>query len=202
MDNRHKKYIIFNKKQYINNVEHSNVTPKEVVSDIEKVINNKENIYLFTSGEKAEFLYERSCVNNLSFNYFQIYNQSVYKCFKELSKMLGSLCKINEINTDKTQFWITSEYETEFLEDYWYDSGGIGAPNFCGYWILECKDNAFIKINSTKTNIENGSLVLYESGARTEFYGIDKGISFNIITTSKLIGQYPQKWMPIIPNMI
>lgn len=190
--------LIFNKNKKIQDVEISYIEPINIISDIETIHNNKESVYSFKSGDKAEFLYERSCVNDLSFNYFQLYNKSSFLCLKEIINILKIYIEKRNIDINKNLFYITSEYETEFLEDYWYDSGGIGIPNFCGYWILESSDSAYIKANSIKKYVEKGSIVMFESGPRTEFYGIQKAISFNITTISKLVGQYPQKWMPLI----
>lgn len=195
--NAHKKHLLFEKRNLFNEIKLSEVHPVDVEKDIEKIHNNKEKVYIFNSGDKAEFLYERSCVNDLSFNYFQIYNKSVFFAFKEIVNLLKNFCKEKNISVEKNLFYITSEYEKEFLEDYWYDSGGIGAPNFCGYWILKENGNAKIKVNSKEVEVVTGSIVLFESGAKTEFVGIETGISFNITTLSKLQSQYPQKWMPI-----
>lgn len=190
-------HLVFNKKKNENDIAVSFVYPIDVISDIEKVYSNKENVYVFESGEKAKFLYERSCVNDLSFNYFQLYNKSVYECFKQVVKILQNFVKNKNINIEKNLFYITSEYETEFLEGYWYDSGGIRIPNFCGYWFLETNDDPYLKIDSRYVKVGTGSLVMFEPGSKVEFFGIKKGISFNITTISKLVGQYPQKWMPI-----
>lgn len=195
--NADKIHLIYSKGKEINDIAVSYVNPVKIISDIEKIYNNNENIYVFESGDRAKFLYERSCVNDLSFNYFQLYNKSAYECFRQIIKMLQGFAESRKINTDKNLFYMTSEYETEFLEGYWYDSGGVGIPNFCGYWFLETNDDSYMKINSEYVKVGTGSIVMFESGARSEFYGISKGISFNITTLSKLIGQYPQKWMPI-----
>lgn len=196
--NADKVNLIFNKSKTISDLEVSHIKPVEVITDIEKIYNTKEDVYIFESGDKAKFLYERSCINDLSFNYFQIYNKSIFYCFKEIIKLLKIIIEKKNINIDKNLFYITSEYETEFLEDCWYDSGGLGIPNFCGYWFLETKGDSYIKVNNVKQDVSNGSLVIFESGARTEFFGISKAISINITTLSKLIAQYPQKWMPIV----
>jgi hypothetical protein len=192
--------IIFDKNKIVKKIKISYVEPVDVILDIENIQNNKENVYIFESGDKAKFLYERSCVNDLSFNYFQLYNKSVYRAFQEISKLLKIFCEEEEINLKKNLFCIASEYETEFLEDYWYDAGGFGIPNFCGYWFLETNNESYIKVNDIKEQISSGAVVMFQSGARTEFSGISKAISFNITTLSKLIGQYPQKWMPIFPS--
>lgn len=196
--NSHKENVIFNKTKNTNFIRTSNVVPKNVVQDIENIKQNKENIYIFNSGDKAEFLYERSCVNDLSFNYFQIYNKSVYLCLKEITTMMFIILSEKQINKSKNNYYITSEYENNLREDVVYDTGGNGSPSFSGYWILEAKEESHIKINSTYKKVEEGSIVIFESGSHTEFSGISKAISFNISTLGKLIGQYPQKWMPII----
>lgn len=197
--NAHKENIIFESKtKRKNNILISSVEQKNLLEDIEKIKNNKENIYIFKSGDKAEFLYERSCVNDLSFNYFQIYNKSVFKALEKIYSMTRELCIKNSIDINKTIYYITSEYEDEFLEDYWYDSGGMSIPSFCGYWFLETKDLSYIKVNDEKINISSGDIVMFESGSRTEFSNIEKGISFNIATLSQIKGQYPQKWTPMV----
>lgn len=192
--------LIFNKSKNINNIKKSYVDPINIINDIDNIQNNKESVYLFESGDKATFLYERSCVNDLSFNYFQLYNKSAYHCLQEISKLLKIFAEEEEIDIKKNLFCIASEYETEFLEDCWYDSGGFRIPNFCGYWFLETNNESYIKVNNIKEEVSKGSVVMFESGARTEFFGISKAISFNITTLTKLIGQYPQKWMPIFPS--
>lgn len=197
-NNSNKENIIFKKVQNSNFVRLSNVAPENVLEDIEKIIENKENVYIFNSGDKAEFLYERSCVNDLSFNYFQIYNKSVYLCLKEITTMMFIILSEKQINKSKNNYYIASEYENNFREDVVYDTGGNGSPSFSGYWILEAKEDSHIKINSTDKKVEEGSIVIFESGSHTEFSGVSKAISFNISTLGKLIGQYPQKWMPII----
>ncbi len=196
--NTHKENMLFDRNKNIDYIQVSNIKPHLVIEDIEKIKNNKENIYIFKSGDKAEFLYERSCVNDLSFNYFQIYNKTVYKALKEICFMLQNICNDTNVDVKKNIYYITSEYEEDFFEDYWYDSGGVGVPSFCGYWFLETKDDAYIKVNKKINNVSSGDIVIFPSGTRTEFQGIYKGISFNISTLSKLVGQYPQKWMPIV----
>jgi hypothetical protein len=196
--NSHKENFIFDKKiKNGKDVLFSNVVPNNVTEEIFKIKNNKESVYIFNSGDKAEFLYERSCVNDLSFNYFQIYNKSVYFAYIEIKSMLVSFCKQKILNTNKLFYYITSEYEDEFLEDYWYDCGGIGSTSFCGYWFLETKKDSFIKINSIKYKVSLGDIIMFESGLKTEFFGINKAIVFNIATLSQIKGQYPQKWTPI-----
>lgn len=196
--NSTKEEVIFDKSKQEKALFIDLVFPNNVIQDIEEIKNNKESVYMFNSGDKADFLYERSCVNDLSFNYFQIYNKSIFLCYKKILHGLKELMSEKSISVEKNLYYITSEYETEFLEDYWYDTGGNGIPNFAGYWFLETKDDASIKINGQKIFVETGSIVIFLSGARTEFIGINKGISFNVATLSKIQSQYPQKWMPVI----
>jgi len=73
--NAHKENIIFEKNRKNNLISFSVIDPLNVIEDIEKIKENRENVYFFESGNKADFLYKRSCVNDLSFNYFQIYNK-------------------------------------------------------------------------------------------------------------------------------
>lgn len=196
--NAHKEKIIFEKRKKIETVEVSKVKPTNVSQDIDKIQKNKENIYLFSSGDKADFLYKRSCVNDLSFNYFQIYNKSVYLCLKEIIKITKNLCEKRNVDTEKTTYFIASEHEVEFLEDYWYDTGGIEIPSFSGYWFLKTKKDSWIDINNKKYDVSDGSVIVFEASSKILFSGISEAISFNISTLSRIEGQYPQKWMPII----
>lgn len=196
--NSQKENVLFTKSKKEKSVVIDFVDPINVIEDIEYIQNNKESVYIFNSGDRADFLYERSCVNDLSFNYFQLYNKSVFICFKKIINGLKKLTIEKNISLEKNLYYITSEYETEFLEEYWYDTGGNGIPNFAGYWFLETKENSHIKINEQEFHVTPGSIVIFPSGARTEFVGIIKGISFNVATLSKIQSQYPQKWMPII----
>lgn len=195
--NAHKENIFFEKNKKTNNLMFSQIKPKNVIEDIEKIYNQKEDVYFFESGDKANFLYERSCVNDLSFNYFQIYNESVYTCLKEIKTVLEKLLEKNKISKKRNLYYIASEYETDFLENFWYDTGGINITNFSGYWFLETKDNAEIKINNSSHPVSEGSLAIFQSGSRLEFLNVCKAISFNLTTINKLAGQYPQKWMPV-----
>lgn len=194
--NAHKENLIFERLKKNNVVLTSSVSPKNVLSDIDKIHNNQESVYIFESGDKANFLYNRFCVNDLSFNYLQLYNDSVYLCFIEIKKMLKEMIKKKSIS-DKTKFYISSEYESEFLQDFWYDVGGSSIQSFAGYWILETNEKPSISINRTLFDAPTGSIIMFGSGSQIELSGIKKAISFNISTINKIVGQYPQKWMPI-----
>lgn len=195
--NAHKENIVFQKNKKIKNVSHSNVQPIMVIEDIEKIYSNKEEVYIFESGDKAKFLYERSCVNDLSFNYFQVYNESVYNCLHEIKKILDKLIEDNNINKKRNLYYIASEYEVNFLEKYWYDTGGSSTNNFSGYWFLDTEEGSYIDINGEQHGVSIGSVIVFHAGSKTSFVNVNKAISFNITTLSKLVGQYPQKWMPI-----
>jgi hypothetical protein len=196
--NSHKEEVIFDRSGVKNIVFSDHQDTYGVLDDIEKIKNNKENVFIFNSGHKADFLYERSCINDLSFNYFQIYNENINMVLKKIINGVKDIYKEYEISITRNNYYISSEYEDNLLEDYWYDSGGTKVPSLCGYWVLESKDNSYIKINEKKINTMDGSLIIFEAGRRTEFKGILKAISFNISNLSKLTNQYPQKWMPMI----
>jgi hypothetical protein len=196
--NAHKENIIFEKNRKNNLISFSIIDPLNVIEDIEKIKENKENVYFFESGNKADFLYKRSCVNDLSFNYFQIYNKKIALCLNEISKEIKQFSKQSDTNTEKTHYYISSEYEEEFLEDFWYDTGGISSPSYSGYWFLKTNNKASITVNEVKYDVGEGSLAVFEAASKTLFSGIERGISFNVSTLSKIEGQYPQKWMPLI----
>jgi len=196
--NAHKENIIFQRSKNYNVVKLSQIYPNNVLEDIDEVLNNKEDVYIFESGDKANFLYHRDTIDRLSFNYYQIYNKSIYLCFKEIVSMLSEAVNECQIDKKRNMYYLTSEYETEFIEDFWYDTGGIGVPIFAGYWFLNVSDSSYIKINDEKYLISEGSLILFQSGAKTSFHNVNKAISFNISTISKIYSQYPQKWMPIV----
>lgn len=196
--NAHKENVLFEKVKRSNLVLTSEIIPKNVIEDIDFIRNSKEEIYLFSGGDRANFIYDRSCVNDLSFNYFQLYNESVYLCFKEVSSLLSIISKKREINTVKNKYYLTSEYEEYFRDDVLYDTGGGGAPSFSGYWILEANEDATIKINSQETRVIVGTIIVFESGADIQFKNVEKAISFNLSTLSRIPDQYPQKWMPIL----
>ena len=170
---------------------------ENVLEDIKKIKNNSEQVLIFSEGDTADFLYERSCVNDLSFNYFQIYNESTYNCLNKIKAMLKEICKIHEVSISKNLYFISSEYEEEFLEDFWYDSGGIRIPIFCGYWILESDEGSFMTVDENKIDLVPGTLVVFEAGKKNSFSNVKSAISFNISTLSKIKNQYPQKWMPL-----
>jgi hypothetical protein len=169
---------------------------KNVYEEIKRVQSNKESVYNFSSGTTAEFLYERSCVNDLSFNCFQIYNENIYYAFKKIKEMLQEICNFHKIDVTKNKYYLTSEILEEFLEDYKYDFGGIRIPVFGGYWILEC-NNAQIIVDDKQIDVMPGTIVLFEAGRKISFKNVDRAISFNISTLNKIKNQYPQKWMPI-----
>ena len=196
--NSHKEEVIFDRSGVNNVIFQDHQNTDNVLDNIEKIKNNKENIFIFNSGHKADFLYERSCVNDLSFNYFQIYDENVNMALRKIMQGIKYIYEKYEISTIKNNYYISSEYEENILEDYWYDSGGTKVPSLCGYWILESKDDSYIKVDEKKIDAVDGSLIIFESGRRTEFKGICKAISFNVSNLSRLSGQYPQKWMPII----
>lgn len=196
--NAHKENVLFEKVKRSNLVLTSEIIPKNVIEDIDFIRNSKEEIYLFSGGDRANFIYDRSCVNDLSFNYFQLYNESVYLCFKEVSSLLSIISKKREINTVKNKYYLTSEYEEYFRDDVLYDTGGGGAPSFSGYWILKANEDATIKINSQETRVIVGTIIVFESGADIQFKNVEKAISFNLSTLSRIPDQYPQKWMPIL----
>lgn len=168
-----------------------------VLDLIQENIKEEEKFYLFSSGVKADFLYEKKIIDSTKFNYFQIYEKNIYHCLKKIKKMLEDSCKKYEINIDKSMYYVTSSYEDEFLPEYWYDFGGIKIPAFCGYWFLDVEEESYIDINGEKVNIENGTVIMFEPGYRLSFSGVNSAISFNINTLSKIKNQYPQKWMPI-----
>lgn len=189
--------IIFNnKRQHKINIK--NIETKNILQEIDQIKKNKENVYIFESGYSAEFLYERSCVNDLSFNYLQMYNSSVYKTLENIKELSIDLCKELKVDMKKNLFYITSEYEENLEEDYYYDFGGTNLPSFCGYWFLQVDEDAHIKINNNEYKISNGDLLLFDSSLKILFSKIRKAISFNISTLRKIEGQYPQKWMPLI----
>lgn len=194
--NAHKENLVFEKFRKNNLAITSFIEPKNVIEDIEKIHNNKEKVYIFNSGDSAEFLYERSCVNDLSFNYLQMYNASVYLCFSEIVKMLKSAVEEKQLSP-KSMFYITSEYEKDFMDNFIYDTGGSSNQSFAGYWFLKTMDNPTIIINGNTVSCPEGTIVLFGSGSQTQFNDVDCAISFNISTLSKLAGQYPQKWTPI-----
>lgn len=197
-NNAHKESILFEKIKRSNIVLTSEIIPKNVIEDIDFIRNSKEEVYLFNGGDRASFIYDRSCVNDLSFNYFQLYNESVYLCFKEVVSLLSIISGKREINVIKNKYYLTSEYEESFRDDVLYDTGGGGAPSFSGYWILEANEDAIIKINSRETEVVVGTIIVFESGADIQFKNIEKAISFNLSTLSRIPDQYPQKWMPIL----
>jgi len=196
--NAHKESVLFEKIKRSNLVLTSEIIPKNVIEDIDFIRNSKEEVYLFNGGDRASFVYDRSCVNDLSFNYFQLYNESVYLCFKEVVSLLSIISGKREINTVKNKYYLTSEYEEYFRDDVLYDTGGGGAPSFSGYWILQANEDASIKINSTETEVVIGTIVVFESGVDIQLRNIEKAISFNLSTLSRIPDQYPQKWMPIL----
>lgn len=181
-----KKEIVLEEFSKINNV----------YEEIKKVQSSKESVYNFSSGTTANFLYERSCVNDLSFNCFQVYNEEIYYAFKKIKKMLKEICDFHNLDITKNKYYLTSELEENFLENYKYDLGGIRIPVFGGYWILEC-DNAHIMVDDKKIGLIPGTIVLFEAGRKISFKNVSKAICFNISTLNKIKNQYPQKWMPI-----
>jgi hypothetical protein len=168
----------------------------EVFEEIEKIRSSKESVYHFSSGLEAKFLYERSCVNDLSFNCFQIYNEKIYHGFKTIKNMMEEICSFHKLDLTKNKYYLTSELLQEFLDEYQYDFGGIRVPVFGGYWILE-SNNGSIVIDEEEIEVVPGKIVLFEAGRKFYFKNISKAISFNISTLNKIKNQYPQKWMPI-----
>lgn len=198
MNTTHKEKVIFEAKDKAVFVFTDNVMPKDIIGEIHHIQNNKENVYVFNSGDSAEFLYERSCVNDISFNYLQLYNESSYKCLKKIKNNLRKICEKRDIDLEKNMFFITSEYETNLLHDFVYDCGGYGETSFCGYWFLQTSDESYILVNNEKYDVREGDIIMFESNAKIQFHNISKSISFNISNLSKIRGQYPQKWMPLI----
>jgi hypothetical protein len=189
---------VFYRKSKNQTILKSFILPSNLIEKINKIKNNQEKVLFFSKGDKADFLYERSCVNELSFNYFQIYEENVYLALREISKMLFKICKKNEISITKNMYFIASEYEEDFSSKFWYDSGGIRIPIFCGYWFLDCEDEASVIIENQKINVKSGTILLFEAGQKIVFKNVNKAISFNLSTMSKIKNQYPQKWMPIL----
>jgi hypothetical protein len=167
-----------------------------VSEEIQKIKSNKESIYHFSSGTEAEFLYQRSCVNDLSFNCFQVYNENIYSAFKKIKDMIEEICSFHTIDAKKNKYYLTSEISEEFLENYLYDFGGIRIPVFGGVWFLE-SENGSICIDDEVIDVVPGTIVLFEAGRKFSFKNISKAISFNVSTLNKIKNQYPQKWMPI-----
>lgn len=196
--NIHKEPILFAKNENKIKVFCDNQNVEEVSENIKDIVTKKEKIYLFSSGDKADFLYEKSCIDENYFNYFSIYNKNINSALSKIKKLLINACNEYKISKNKNIYYISSSYENNFLEDYWYDFGGIKIPVFCGYWFLDTEKNSYIKIENKKINVENGSIVLFEAGCKISFSGINEGITFSLSTLSKIQNQYPQKWMPII----
>jgi hypothetical protein len=158
---------------------------------------SQEGIYIFKSGDRADFLYNKNVVNNLSFNPLQIYNREIRNLYNLIQKNLEALCQEYEINKEKNMYFITSEYESIIEENFVYDTGGIRIPCFAGYYFTSCEKNSYIQIEKEKINIQEGSLILFEAGHNTVFTNVKECLSFNIAPLSMIQGQYPQKWMPI-----
>lgn len=198
--NYEKEHTIFQRNPQKNIILENFQEIDSVIEQINNIKNNKEELYIFNSGVKADFLYERSCVNDLSFNYLQIYNKNVHSCVRKISQDIKTMCESYQISMSKNMFFITSDYELDFSEDFWYDTGGTKIPSFSGYWFLETKEDAFISIEDKDIDVMPGKIVCFEASRKTIFKNVESAISFNVTTLSKLEGQYPQKWMPIIIN--
>jgi len=158
---------------------------------------SQEDIYIFNSGDRADFLYNRNVVNALSFNPLQIYNREIRSLYNLIQKNLETLCQEYEINKGKSMYFITSEYESIIEEGFVYDTGGIRIPCFAGYYFTDCEKNSYIQIEKEKINVEVGTLILFEAGHDTVFKNVKECLSFNIAPLSMIQGQYPQKWAPI-----
>lgn len=175
----------------------SDCFPQLVLENILKIQEDRETVYLFEKGQKASFLYDRSCVNDLSFNPLQVYDKNIFDAFQIIKTMWGKMCVLNNLDVNKNRYYITSEINNISSSNFWYDDGGIRIPVFSGHWILECQDNPSININNEDVQLQRGSIVMFEAGKKYSFSNISVILSFNISTYSKIVNQYPQKWMPL-----
>jgi hypothetical protein len=190
-----KEQILFQKNKKIFFIENQ---PSENTHElINSTIEEKEKVYLFSSGNKADFLYEKKIVNKTNFNYFQIYDEKFYQSLQKIKKLLNQACDKYQINKEKNIYYIASSYENNFSSDFWYDFGGIKIPVFCGYWFIDVENESSISIDGENVKIENGTIILFEPGHKLSFNGVNAAISFNLSTLSKIKNHYPQKWMPI-----
>jgi len=171
--------------------------PKDVLKNIENYKNNQESFYIFNQGKKADFLYSKSAINNFSFNYFQIYDKNIFDAFQKIKEMFGTTLNEYAIDPKRNRYYIASELEKDFSENFWYDMGGMKIPVFAGYWFLECKDNAKIIFDEIDFDVYDGLIILFDASKKYSFKNVSSAISFNISTLSKIQNQYPQKWIPM-----
>jgi hypothetical protein len=171
--------------------------PKNVLESIKNSKKEKEDFYIFNQGKKADFLESRLSTNNFSFNCFQVYNQNIFDGFQKIKEMFNVISGEYAIDKKRNRYYITSELEKDFSEDFWYDMGGMKIPVFAGYWFLECKDNAKIIFDQIDFDVYSGSIILFDASKKYSFKNVSSAISFNISTLSKIQNQYPQKWMPL-----
>ncbi len=188
---------IFQKRFKRNSILISNSSAKLVLENILKVQENKEKMYFFKQGHEAEFLYERSCVNDLSFNPLQVYDKNIHDAFQTIKQMLLKMCDENSLDVFKNKYYITSEINNDLRSGFWYDVGGIRIPVFAGHWILECQENPSMEVDGEFVELKRGDIIMFEGGKKYSFSNISIILSFNISTFSKIVNQYPQKWMPL-----
>jgi hypothetical protein len=175
----------------------SQFDPKNILHIIQNVENEKEDFYVFNQGKKAEFLYSQTSINDFSFNIFQIYEKDIFDALQKIKEMFEEISSQYEINKKRNRYYISSNLETNFIENFWHDSGGMKIPVFAGYWILESKNDAKIIFEKVEADVFPGTVIIFDASKKYSFSNISAGISFNISTLSKIQQQYPQKWMPL-----
>lgn len=171
--------------------------PEGVAEKIKETLGSKESVFLFESGIKAKFVNEKKIVNEETFNCFQVYDVNIYDSLQKIKKITKDACVHYEINQEKNKYYIASSYSEKISSEYWYDFGGLKIPVFCGYWFLDVGENSTADIEGQVVKIDNGTIILFESGYKISMNEVSKCIPFSLSTLSKIKNHYPQRWMPI-----
>jgi hypothetical protein len=175
----------------------SNLDPSTILDDID-MLQKEETRYIYQSGDSAKFISSEKIYNPYSFNYFSLYNKSIYNAFLEVKKLFIEAATKKEINIKRAYYYISSEYNDKMDPNFWYDMGSIKVPCFSGYYFLDAKENTKIVISEQEVNVSKGDILLFESGRKIKINREGcKFISFNIAPLQFIANQYPQKWMPI-----
>lgn len=175
----------------------TNVQATNIEDKIKKESKSQEEIYIYQGGTSANFVGRKDIVDKLSINYLQIYDKDTRNIFNSIKKLFKEIVGENNINEERLMYYITSQYEQNIKNNYWYDNGGDSKMSLCGYYFIKCEEDSHIYIDSNKIQVNEGDLILFFSGNKIVFNNCHSALSFNISPLNHIKGQYPQKWMPL-----
>ncbi len=190
--------ILYRKNDDVVIFKYSNVDVSNILDLIEDYNTYRDHMLHFKSGVSADWVREQAVAGDLSKNILGIYDSNMYTILMKIKKLLIEACNKYEINIEKSKYYISSEHESYQLKDAWYDFGGIRIPCFSGMVFLKT-DGSKITVGNESIIPSEGDILLFEAGHKIT-YGSESFnmISFSIAPLSMLVGQYPQKWIPIL----